>query len=172
MRAPSLSPRYGQALVETTLLLPLMLVLTMGVMDLGFTFHAYLQVVNSSREGARAAAEYRYLYSSTSNANSSYTVVQNDSNRATVTAVGADDSYEGNAQQAARNSLDTLTANQLQVVVTYPGTQDTGADPTRSGLPVQVETSYAYTPPVLNNFGPIDTAITLHSTTRVMIRNR
>lgn len=43
----------GQALVELALLIPLMLVIAVGVLDLGRLFHASITIANAAREGAR-----------------------------------------------------------------------------------------------------------------------
>jgi Flp pilus assembly protein TadG len=45
--------RKGQALVETALLLPLLMLLTMGSADLGRVFYYSIAVTNSAREAAR-----------------------------------------------------------------------------------------------------------------------
>ncbi|WP_432357097.1 TadE/TadG family type IV pilus assembly protein [Sporosarcina sp. UB5] len=46
----------GQALVETALLLPILLILLFGITDLGRVFHAYLTLDHAGREAARVAA--------------------------------------------------------------------------------------------------------------------
>ena len=43
----------GQELVELALLIPLLLVVAAGVLDLGRVFHASITIANSAREGAR-----------------------------------------------------------------------------------------------------------------------
>ena len=57
--SPSL-PRTcaGQSLVEFAILLPILMVLFVGVLDLGRMFHAYLTIQNASREGARYGTDY------------------------------------------------------------------------------------------------------------------
>jgi hypothetical protein len=47
----------GQALVEMALILPILLLLFAGLIELGFSFYDYLTVVNAAREGARFAAK-------------------------------------------------------------------------------------------------------------------
>jgi len=44
----------GQALVEFALILPLLILILMGIFDLGRAFYAYSVVANAAREGARA----------------------------------------------------------------------------------------------------------------------
>jgi Flp pilus assembly protein TadG len=43
----------GQELVELALLLPVLLLIAFGVLDLGRLFHASITIANSAREGAR-----------------------------------------------------------------------------------------------------------------------
>ncbi|MBS1253227.1 MAG: hypothetical protein MAG451_02276 [Anaerolineales bacterium] len=46
----------GQSLVELALLLPVLMLIFAGVLDLGRAFQAYITVANAAREGARYAA--------------------------------------------------------------------------------------------------------------------
>lgn len=46
----------GQTLVEMALILPILVLLTFGLVDFGRLFHVYLVATEASREGARAAA--------------------------------------------------------------------------------------------------------------------
>ncbi|QGP93816.1 TadE-like protein [Neomoorella glycerini] len=48
-----LSGRQAQALVELALILPLLLLLVMGSLDMGRILHSYLVLTSASREGAR-----------------------------------------------------------------------------------------------------------------------
>lgn len=45
----------GQAMVETAITLPLLLLLLMGIMEFGWYFYNQMSVENGSREGARYA---------------------------------------------------------------------------------------------------------------------
>jgi len=47
--------RKGQALVELTLILPILLLLVMGCLDMGRILHNYMILTSASREGARLA---------------------------------------------------------------------------------------------------------------------
>ncbi|MFQ5858046.1 MAG: TadE/TadG family type IV pilus assembly protein [Anaerolineae bacterium] len=47
------SQQEGQSLAELALLLPLLLLVMAGALDLGRAFHAHTTVVNAAREGAR-----------------------------------------------------------------------------------------------------------------------
>lgn len=51
----SLHAERGQALVETAITLPLLLLLLMGIMEFGWYFYNQMSVENGSREGARYA---------------------------------------------------------------------------------------------------------------------
>ena len=46
----------GQSLVELALVLPLLLIMLLGTVELGRVFHAYIVVTQASREAARSAA--------------------------------------------------------------------------------------------------------------------
>ena len=45
----------GQAMAEMAIVLPILLLLLMGMVDLGRIFHSYMVITNASREGARKA---------------------------------------------------------------------------------------------------------------------
>lgn len=45
----------GQSLVETALLFPILLLILIGIVDLGRVYYSYLQLTNAAREGARWA---------------------------------------------------------------------------------------------------------------------
>jgi Flp pilus assembly protein TadG len=49
-------PDLGAAAVEFALILPLLLVLLFGIMQFGYTFFEYNEVVAAAREGARSAS--------------------------------------------------------------------------------------------------------------------
>jgi Flp pilus assembly protein TadG len=46
----------GQSLVELALTLPLLLIILLGVVDLGRVYFSYMTVINAAREGARYGA--------------------------------------------------------------------------------------------------------------------
>jgi Flp pilus assembly protein TadG len=67
MRCHRLSySKRGQAIVETALLLPLLMLLTMGSADLGRVFYYSIAVTNAAREAARQGT----YYDPTTNSNS------------------------------------------------------------------------------------------------------
>lgn len=43
----------GVSLLETAITIPLLLILLVGVVDIGRAYHTYITVINASREGAR-----------------------------------------------------------------------------------------------------------------------
>lgn len=47
----------GASLIETALVLPLLLLLVAGIVDLGGAFNSYIMVTNAAREGARYASK-------------------------------------------------------------------------------------------------------------------
>ena len=54
----TLREERGQSLVEMALVLPLLLLLRVGIVDLGRGFHHAVIVTNAAREGARAASRF------------------------------------------------------------------------------------------------------------------
>ena len=50
----------GQALLELAIILPVLLILLMGLVEIGFALRDYLIVVNATREGCRFAARGRF----------------------------------------------------------------------------------------------------------------
>ncbi len=55
------SPKKGQSLVELALTLPILLLLLLGVFEVGWALRSYLVLVNVNREAARFAARGVYL---------------------------------------------------------------------------------------------------------------
>jgi Flp pilus assembly protein TadG len=51
------TPRQGQATLEMAIVLPVLAVLTMGVLEMGMLLNAYITIVNLAREGARIAVD-------------------------------------------------------------------------------------------------------------------
>lgn len=69
----------GQSLVELALTLPLVALLMMGVVNIGFILHAHTQVAAAAGVGARVAAAFK--------ADATESVTQDDNDLARVTAV-------------------------------------------------------------------------------------
>ncbi len=53
---PFMESKRGQNLVELALLLPILLIIVIGILDLGRSFYYYVAITNAAREGARYAA--------------------------------------------------------------------------------------------------------------------
>jgi Flp pilus assembly protein TadG len=60
--------RRGASVAEMALLMPLLLLLAVGVADLGRAFHSYIVINNASREGARYASRFPWLAQETRDA--------------------------------------------------------------------------------------------------------
>jgi len=56
VRAVRAGGERGQAIIELALALSVLLILTLGMVDVARILHAYLTTTNASREGARMAA--------------------------------------------------------------------------------------------------------------------
>ena len=50
----------GQELVEFAIILPLLLIIAFGVLDLGRAFHAVITITNVAREGARYGVDFNW----------------------------------------------------------------------------------------------------------------
>jgi Flp pilus assembly protein TadG len=56
----ALQRRRGQSMVEFALIVPLLLMLIFGIIELGILFSVYVGMTNSAREAARAGSVYQY----------------------------------------------------------------------------------------------------------------
>jgi Flp pilus assembly protein TadG len=56
----ALQRRRGQSMVEFALIVPLLLMLLFGIIELGILFSVYVGMTNSAREAARAGSVYQY----------------------------------------------------------------------------------------------------------------
>lgn len=118
------------------MLTPVVIVLIMVVLELGFAVHAYVNIVWAAREGARAGAVYLYQQGCDQR--------NNDYNR---------ESGTGNcASRYSDNIRDTIsrTTNMMKgfdkvnhVTIIYTQTSSTNWE-TRSGDLVQVDIAYPY----------------------------
>jgi Flp pilus assembly protein TadG len=73
--------RWGQSLVEFALVAPLLVILVVGVIELGIIFSVYIGLTNSAREGVRAAAVYRWPGATPTNAQANTAVPTIDAAR-------------------------------------------------------------------------------------------
>jgi len=60
-RLAGLRGERGQSLAEMALILPILLLLIMGIVDIGRAFHHYVVLENAAREGARYGSKYAWL---------------------------------------------------------------------------------------------------------------
>ena len=57
-RSDRISNNRGQELIELAILIPLLLLISFGVLDLGRLYHAAITITNAAREGARYGTFY------------------------------------------------------------------------------------------------------------------
>lgn len=137
----------GQALVETALVLPVIILVLLGLFDFGRAVYAYNAVSNAARDGARVAIVNQ----------------QTDANGVPLAAIEA-------ANQATALGLDPANPNQVRVRYLTPDLTTTCPTtwPSWQGCVAEVRVQYewrAITPIVGSILGPI----TLASTTRMTI---
>ncbi len=89
--------RAGQSLVEMAMVLPILALLTFGLVDFGRGYYFQVSITNAAREGARVAILNIYVGPETPSCSSSNSYrtcpVQTDAN--IITAVGHELSYSG-----------------------------------------------------------------------------
>jgi TadE-like protein len=87
--------RAGQSLVEMAMVLPILAILTFGLVDFGRGYYFQVSITNAAREGARVAILNIYVGPQTPNCSSSNSYatcpVQTDAN--IITAVGHELTY-------------------------------------------------------------------------------
>ena len=83
----------AQALVEFALLLPLLLVLILGAMDLGRVFYVKTVLTNAAREGANTLS--RYPSDDTAGYNRTLAAIQAEGNSSGVTITAGEVTYTG-----------------------------------------------------------------------------
>ena len=83
----------AQALVEFALLLPILLVLILGAMDLGRVFYVKTVLTNAAREGANTLS--RYPTDSTAGYNRTLAAIQAEGNSSGVTIADGEVTYTG-----------------------------------------------------------------------------
>lgn len=128
----TLPDQTGQSLVELALVIPILLILAIGVFDLGRVFFATITISNVSRVGAR------YL-----------TLYPRDNLVATKTCADgficstAFCCTERAALQEAQGGFIPLTDSNVNVTLCFDTDIFPGCD---SGMPVRVTTTYAFEP--------------------------
>ena len=83
----------AQALVEFALLLPILLVLILGAMDLGRIFYVKTVLTNAAREGANTLS--RYPTDNTTGYNRTLAAIQAEGNSSGVTIADGEVTYTG-----------------------------------------------------------------------------
>jgi Flp pilus assembly protein TadG len=142
-RGPGPQRPRGQALVETALVLPLLLLLLIGTIDFGRGIYLYITVSNAAREGARVAIV----------------------NQSPAAAAGRA------AQQGTGLGLSSTPTTCLSgssgVCVSFPSRTD-ATSPTKSTTDAKVTVWYQFTPitPIIGN---VIGTITVSSSTQLPI---
>ncbi len=120
----------GQSLVEIALVLPVILIIFLGIAEVGFLLFSHVQVANATREGARYASLCRL----NNNCASLSTVVES-----TVLS---------EAQALNMNGGNTSV-----------GVQWSGLNPPLVGTPITVTVTYNHSSPFISNFVPMFPAV-------------
>lgn len=139
---PRRATGQAQSMVEFALTAPLLLMLLVGIIELGILFALQVGLANSAREGARAAAVYRYT---------GVAPLSGDSGAvATI-----DTARQLSMSEAITETLSPLTATgALTVTVSYPPftpnvpsplPAQLAADPYRAGDTISVTLEYEHT---------------------------
>ena len=104
----------GQELVEFAIVLPLLLLIAFGVLDLGRGFHAVISITNVAREGARFGVDYNWNDSSVPNPQSGYAAIES------VSLLEAQNSHLDPSKMNVNPLLNTCDGDPCIVVeVTY-----------------------------------------------------
>lgn len=118
--------RRGQSLVEIALILPALLILFLGIAEVGFYLYVHVQVANAARAGARQG-----------------TLCKMHNNCANLADVVEDGVFE-----EAINLMDGTN--------TTVGVQpDPVPVPLAAGTPITVTVTYSHRPPFISNFVPM-----------------
>lgn len=128
---PHLYKARGQSLVEVALVLPLLVILFLGIAEVGFFLYAHVQISNAAREGARQASLCRM------NANcfgGGFTL--QDTVEAAVFAEAR------SLQLSTTNSSVSVQPDNLSMVPAV-------------GQPLTVTVTYTHTPPFISDFVPM-----------------
>lgn len=135
-------PQRGQSLVEFALILPVLMLVLMGIIQMGFVFNAYVTISNATREGARTATVYLYDRNLSVSVNDT---ARNEAARGALnSAMGmlsrTSPQFANSSSWTATNGGDTFTTSDLVVAYTVPaGTTDVD---TRAGQRVSVSMTY------------------------------
>src|ERR1051326_8769318 len=96
----------GQGLLELAMMLPLLLLILIGIIDLGRVFFAYTAISNAAYEAARQAARGSYLYTpcvlNTAGTGCDATAMQNQ------LCPSTDPTYQADAQSGSTYQLTSI----------------------------------------------------------------
>lgn len=111
----------GANLVEAALVVPILVLILAGVVDLGRAFSSYIVIANAAREGARAGARFScYRTDSTQRATYRQMIVDSILNELTGSGVDPDLlTYTITPDPATTNDC-PRGAEEVRVTVTYP----------------------------------------------------
>lgn len=140
----------GQTLVEFALILPILLALTVGLVDAGRAVYYF----NATAHSARSAARYGAVYGGSQHPSFNWVNSFNGNSEGIYSAAGghAPDSYpETTIVGTAANASPMLSGNELVVQITPLGTDTSRFSP---GTQLRVTVSYTFTPsmPLLSEF--------------------
>ena len=122
---------HGNSLVEIALVLPVLLVLFLGIVEVAFLLFAHVQVANASREGARTGSLCRM-----------------NGNCDNLTAVVQDTVF---SEAQFLNMTDASSGGNTAVVVQPSSLSSVPA----VGDPITVTVTYNYSPPFVSNYVPM-----------------
>lgn len=146
--APSQQQR-GQSTVEIALVLPLLLIIIIGIIMVGFIMYAYNQVSNATREGARAGSLYRLTQ-----AQSGWTNLSQAVRFAIYDSSTGDTALGGLPINASTFVVTNDVACQMSTMASgYASTSDCSTvTAPRPGDRLTVQVTYRYTVPVVSAF--------------------
>ena len=121
----------GQSLVEAALVIPILLILFLGIAEVGFFLFAQVQVVNATREGARCGSLCRLNHTCP------------DLTDAVKSAVFAEAQFLHMSD--AGSGRNTVVEVQPPSLATAP----------LVGVPITVTVVYTYSSPFISNFVPM-----------------
>jgi Flp pilus assembly protein TadG len=116
------NPPQGQSLIEFALLLPILVLIIFGVLELGRAFFAFIAISNAAREGARVFT-FRPDVTTTGNINTAVTTELGSSPLVDVSKIASIRIYCGSGYTEVTGNNAALQACQkeqpVRVTVTY-----------------------------------------------------
>jgi len=136
--------RKGQALVEFALTVPILLLILLACMEIGFLLNGHIMLANAAREGTRAAALGQTLPSVNNRvismsgrlnvAGNHITVEKSTDDGVTWTTMSL--AYERSVSQVSTSYNSASAGDLIRVTVTVPYRQITNFLPGLNGLPI------------------------------------